>query len=200
MKRFISALTIVLTLMSSSFCFASEKLDTSAIDSKYNLKTLSENEIPSGITPIEFSSEEDLLEFLEEQEKVSNIDFGVINIEKNNVNSIERSRGSNTSSFNWSTSENHGYLKQYLSARIETYRNGSFGQINSVNSIHTYAEGYNQGVTYTPDPYSCGSEISSDKQSVYIYGSGDIERYLMIEGVFKLYTKRAKLSGTYRIY
>ncbi|WP_165613123.1 hypothetical protein [Paramaledivibacter caminithermalis] len=182
-------------------CFATEK---SSLDEKYGLKTITEEQLPEGIEPIEFKSQEELEQFLQRINNTDSIDLGTTIIDKNGfvISSIRNSlanKSGTEDTFEWDKTKKHGLLTQHLNARVTVYAHGSFGQIQKVKKVHTYATGYSGGINYVPDPNACGSDISSDKQSAKIYGAGDIEYYLIISGGLKLTTKRAKISGTYKI-
>lgn len=104
---------------------------------------------------------------------------------------------SNTNILSWHDSTKLDQLTLHLSAKIKIYSNGTFGEIKDITSVTTYATVYTTGVEYVNDSSACGFDIRENNQSAAIWGAGDINCYLLINGAIKLKTSRVTLDSEY---
>lgn len=199
MKKFLSIILSFIFLLSfNTFCFADNTGSTSNIDEKYNLKTI--DKIPEGVTPIEINSEKELQEFLE---SVSSTNDLHVEITDNPIISSRVKRSSDYITRRASKVEKTGFLgsvKFELYGNVKIYaQSNSFKQIEGVSGMGLSISGYTYGVDIRDSSVRTDYDISSDKQSVTLTGEGDVDYYIVYQGIGKYMTLHKNMSFVYSL-
>lgn len=197
MKRMFICLTLISLLIFPSFADSSavvKPIDTDGIE-----LTRVEN-LPAGIVPIKINSQKEFDEFINAVNNNSqNLVFDESNDFKyddstlNNFTVLSKNNRSNefmTASNHTSTNlESVRYITPAtflkLCSSVNIYNNGSFRQINSVNSWTVFT-GVTTGMEWQQS--NIVTNISDDKQSVRVEAFGVIKYYVMINGFINYYT------------
>ncbi|MCK4260075.1 MAG: hypothetical protein KAX49_13940 [Halanaerobiales bacterium] len=183
MKKIVCLVIVSLLLLSGSVVVNAKKAVTyEQLIKEHNLKSVSS--CPDGITPLKFSSPEELEEYLKALKK----------LEKHVVYDIQADVGSGfsiNSTGYYAIKELHKDTPVGL-AKFNLWADGSFFEIISVPSRSVGLT----GITFGLDLRDTSSyyDIASDKQSVSIKGSGIVDVYIIIEGIIKISSKRYSLT------
>lgn len=175
----ILVLCTVFTFAFSGISFGSVNRSVSVDD----LKTIQADEMPSGIIPKEFSSDEEAVKYL-------NKVYASMSIENGREIPETRSTNGNVTV----ATQRLGVLGGSISLKL---RYGTSGDNHT--GMVTYADPYTttSGITYSFDwrEDSIGAEISSSGKDVYVYTDGVIIAYLLIDGLIKIDETPVSLSG-----
>lgn len=180
--KIILALSLILSFILSSTVFA-QSLDS---DTSIQLVAVSPEDVPEDVIPAEYNSLEEAIQFIEQNVKYNH----EINKEplflENNI-----SRATNRNLLVDEHTFTGGSVKLY--ANYGTSGDASTGIITYI-SPYTVFDGFSLGYDWVEK--SCGYTISSNKKDAYIYASGQLDYYLIIEGGIKLYSEHINLGRT----
>lgn len=209
MKKLLSILMVVCLFATfSAPCLASSEDSLASMADQHGFKNIKTSDLPENVKPIIINDKESLSQFVKNAEKASHIKKVIkLNNDANlrNIDSLVRFKSrrddGETVTRNLKARKRLSPidLNLYLKAKVKVYTHGSFREIVDVRNISTYIEGYSPGIDYDADSSSNGFDISSDHQSVDVWGGGDMEYYLLIDGMLKLYEKRFEIETTYEI-
>lgn len=175
----ILALSTIFVLAISNVSFGSVNQRVTVND----LKTISADEIPNGIIPKEFSSDEEAVKYL-------NKVYSSMSIESGEKISESRSTNGNVTV----ATQRLGVLGGSISLKL---RYGTSGD-NHTGEV-TYVDPYTttSGITYSFEwrEDNIGAEISSSGKDVYVYTDGVIIAYLLVDGLIKIDETPVSLSG-----
>lgn len=178
---------------SNSIVYAADK-SYDEISKEYNLKTATE--IPQNVTPIRINSEKELLTVLQ------NIDNDLAKFKNKPKKTIviapENSADGITAASTTRTYEADYYVvggtaKIRLMARVTS----EYEQITNVDEYTTFT-GFTYGFDWVES--AIGHDISSDKKDVEVWCSGQVDCYLLINGLIKYYSVPVDLNGYLMIF
>lgn len=188
-------LSIFLTTFVPSIS-AAENQTYDEIFRKYNLQTASE--IPEGIKPIKVNSEKELARVLENIDNSINEHANkerqpvVIDLSKNRDSDFSP-LATNTYVADYVNIGVPGYGKIELKVRVSD--NGSY--ITSVIPF-TNLTGFSLGFDWNET--ICSADIVSNGKDVRAWAEGELEYYLIIDGMIKVYSRTIELYGYLTIF
>lgn len=188
---------MIITLMAMMvFSFSIANSAVAAEKDEYpllaDLKTISSEDLPDGIIPISFESQEEAEIFLSDL--------------KNQISIIESQRyltaDSNSNLDIGILATNSNLLVQELNlytCKISLYANyGTSGNSNTGTityiSPYTTMTGLTVGLDWTES--NADYNISSNQKDAYIFANGTLNYYLLIEGLIKIGSDRVSLGRT----
>ena len=195
MKKSISFILAVLIFVCSSFVVSANTLGTNASEQKQlidniNLIPISENDLPDGVIPMEFDSEEEAKLFilkikneLDKSERHSSVEIPLINP------LLRITQGTATVAQQFISA---GLAVISLKINYTTSGNNNTGRITSV-SPYTDFTGFTLGFGWTQS--DVGYQITPSEKDVYVWGNGVLDYYILIEGGIRIYSENRSLSG-----
>ena len=177
------SITIVFSMMCAISAFAETSRISVSPKTVEDLKTVSPEEVPEGIVPMEFDSEESAVAYL------NHIYSNMTLITGEDIPATYATNGNATVA-----EQRLGVLggKVILKLRYTTSGNGNTGTITMLDPYTTTS-----GITYSFDwrEDSIGAEIASSGKDVYAYSDGVIIAYLLVDGLIKLDETPVSLNG-----
>jgi len=175
MKKFASLFLVLVFLFSSStFTVQASGTAINRVDSiEPTITIIDESQIPEGVIPLEFESEEELNAYIEELGKQ------IANMTTSEPVPINP-RGRATTGTAYIASQNFG-----LGANVSLYVSYMTSLNNNLGAIvfadpFTSFTGYTFGFVWNQS--SIGSYITSNGKNVYAYANGVVDQYLTITG------------------
>lgn len=185
-------LTLILSLSFSVPCFASE-------DEAIIFKTISDSELPAGITPMEFKSEAEAKSFIlassnneSSYQMISSIDMDKSLSSNTIISTSTVASGTDATIDVDSVTVAYGIMGTiYLKAHYGTSRPGKAGTITYINPYTEYT-GFTYGFDWKES--ICSYSIRSGGKDAYIYAGGVLDWYLLIEGLLRVYSQPVSLG------
>ena len=177
------SITIVFSMMCAISAFAETSRISVSPKTVEDLKTVSPEEVPEGIVPMEFDSDESAVAYL------NHIYSNMTLITGEDIPATYATNGNATVA-----EQRLGVLggKVILKLRYTTSGNGNKGPNKKIEPYKTTS-----GITYSFDwrEDSIGAEIASSGKDVYAYSDGVIIAYLLVDGLIKLDETPVSLNG-----
>lgn len=151
-----------------------------------DLKVVSEKEVPAGVKPMSFKSDEEAIVYLNKM-------YDSMQVESNSatINLLARKTNGNVTVATQKTN----YLtnaKILLKLRYTTSGISNTGRIEKLEP-YTQFTGFTYGFEWKEN--NIGTTISSSGKDVHVYVDGTLSSYLLINGLIKLSTRDINLSG-----
>lgn len=181
MRKIITLMSVfVFSVLITSSSYASELYanDGSSIE----VQVIDKSEIPSGIIIQEYTSEEEVLVYL--NEVYDNMD---LKTSENQPNTFSTDGDAVVASRSVGVS---GTIK--LRVSYGTTGNSNTGSISYVSPYTTFT-GFTLGFGWTEE--DIGYDIRNGKD-IYAHTDGTLDYYILVEGTVKLYSKPVSLSGS----
>lgn len=202
MKRLI-AFILTMAISCASFAFSDVLAVDNGFKSTSKVNTRSIDVIPEGITPLEFETEEEFMDFLDSFEEVDvhfDVNLTTGDVEVTN-NKIGESYTYNEKMSDLERAQKSGYHSTYIRygagynvnlSTNYTYENkfGGIGPTHPKDDYFTsaYPTVFLTGLTYGNriGRNSTNSTISSDRRSIYSFSNGVVEVFTTIGGIGNL--------------
>lgn len=180
MRKYVSLLALVILVAFSTFpSYASEFIANDG--TKVEVKVIDREDIPNGIIPQTFNTEEEAIFYL------NNIYDNMVLMQNSIV-------PYSTTGDALVATRQVGYTGSInLRVNYETTGNSNTGSISYVSPYTTFT-GFNLGFGWTES--DIGYRISNGGKDIYVYTNGTLDYYLLVDGLVKLYSKPVNLSGT----
>ncbi|AEX85933.1 hypothetical protein Marpi_1539 [Marinitoga piezophila KA3] len=203
MKKLIIVLVSFMFILFFASCITNNEIDEmkriDEISNRYNLKTIKKDEIPKNIIPIKVENSFELEYLLKEISK-TNLNKSNVRFELTNKLTTKGYTSYYTAKFSKKITKNNLNIANIyfnVMADLKIFKDGSFGEILSYSNERCSLTGWTLAAKLEYPKASV--EISSDKQSATLRGSGTVNLYLLIQNLIKLYSYDVSVSGTYKI-
>ncbi|SNT06976.1 hypothetical protein SAMN05446037_10378 [Anaerovirgula multivorans] len=198
MKKVVALICIiscVFTMSVGVFATEQEEVTLNVLEEMYELKTI--DEVPEGIEPIELELEEveDFIKSIEKYNTETEPD-GEIEVSDDYNSNEMRILSSSCKSQKISKKELIGILlwkKLYGTIKI------CDNKITEANSLGMSFEGYSPGITLRDSSVKTRYDISDNGKTITLYGEGDVDYYLLIDGAIKLFTLHTEMEFDYSL-
>lgn len=182
-KRILGALLLTLVLGINNIVFAAD-VESPPITEE-NLVDVLPEDVPEGVIPMEFDSEEEAMAFIDKY--INNM---VIEEPENVLDTQTRSTD-RTLLVGEEAVGPTASVKLY--ANYGTSGNASTGTITYIDPYTTFT-GFTLGFHW--EEKTIGYRIQSNKKDAYIYTSGQLDYYFILEGGIKLGSRKIDLGRT----
>lgn len=191
LKKFkvIVALLAFTLIMSPISTFASTSNTLLMDESDYTITTITAEDVPRNITPVEFDSEIEARNYFEnvanelEKSKLQVNDIGIQTYGYNGSRYASKSLTTMT-------------LNMYVSYRAEW--NSTYGNYySSAEKPSTDITGLTLGFGWRHNSSSSYSNIGGNPQNLSAHGEGYLDYYIIIEGIIKYYTKTISIDASW---
>ncbi|WP_129600126.1 hypothetical protein [Anaerophilus nitritogenes] len=163
------------------------------LSTEYNLKTV--DKIPEGVQPIVINSEADMKEYMQKINDFNNLDIE-LELEPENSRLLNLARSSSDYTKSLSTSESVAIgAKLNLTAKVKVKN----WKIDRVYNERMSLTGFTVGLDVDPRSIDIDVDISSNKNSVTIEGECEVDNYLLVDGIVKMFTETRSLRLNYQV-
>lgn len=183
MKKQVSLLLILIILLSSNV-YATNEINTPLVNS---LETISIEDIPKNVKPLEFETEEELEGYLK---------MNVLNVKNKTNNANNPSLYSKTNTDSYTTSEIPASSASLNLKTLYHYEDDPEYRFTSSEASMSLT-GFTMGLDLRD--VTCSSEISKDKTSISTIGTCTIDHYFLIDGFVKFYSRDHDMDHAFTI-
>lgn len=176
--------SLICALFISTTTFAST-LQISAQDIENGLIDVNPEDIPEGVIPVKYDSLNEAIKYIQENIKSRK------NIFEDRLLLPSLTRATNANLLVDEHDVTVGKVKLYIN--YGTSGDSSTGTITYV-SPYTVFEGFSMGYDWVEK--SIGYNIASNKKDVYVYASGQLDYYVIVNGGIKVWSEHINLGRT----